>query len=303
MPLFMSLAALAQAVGPAQVQPSTRSGSWAAAGFLALLAGCATDPAPMQPMSGPGGADDLQASTWANRSRVWGLSSPPVWTHKTFGDRQPTRYQPGAMAGREALHAFSAAGNSTVRLALPPAESALPERLRFSWFVPALIEEADLKDRDIDDAVARVILTFDGDPAQHFTARDHMLSELARLLTGEPLPYATLMYVWDNRYPVGTVIPNPHTPRIRQLVVESGPARLGQWVDIERDVQADFKRTFGEAAGPLHSVGLMTDSNNTGATAQAWYGPVTLTVMTAAERSTTASAALADSAAAPSRQP
>lgn len=298
MPLFMSLAALAQ------VQPSKRSGTWAAAGFLALLAGCATGPEPLQPLRDPGEATDLQASAWASRSQVVGLSNLPAWTHKTFGDRQPTHYRPGAMAGREALHAVSAAGNSTVRLALSPAEGALPEQLRFSWFVPALIEEADLKDRDIDDAVARVILTFDGDPAQHFTARDHMLSELARLLTGEPLPYATLMYVWDNRYPVGTVIPNPHTPRIRQLVVESGPARLGQWVDIERDVQADFKRTFGEAAGPLHSVGLMTDSNNTGATAQAWYGPVTLTVKSAApERSTTARAELPDSAAAPSRQP
>ncbi|MCU0957582.1 MAG: DUF3047 domain-containing protein, partial [Hydrogenophaga sp.] len=93
---------------------------------------------------------------------------------------------------------------------------------------------------------------------------------------GEPLPYATLIYVWDNRYPVGTVIPNPHTSRIRHLVIESGPERLGRWVDIERDVEADYRQVFGESPGALLSIGVMTDSNNTGASAQAWFGPVSL---------------------------
>ncbi|MEZ5664800.1 MAG: DUF3047 domain-containing protein [Burkholderiaceae bacterium] len=218
----------------------------------------------------------LQNSAWAARSRVIGLPGSRHWTHKAFGDRRPTRYRPTTKAGRDALHAHSAAGNSTVRLALTPAEGTPPVRLGFSWYVPALIEQADLKDRAVDDAVARVILTFGGDRDQRFSSRDHMLSELARIVTGEPLPYATLMYVWDNRYPVGTVIPNPHSSRIRQLVVESGPDRLDQWVDFERDVQTDFQRAFGEAPGPLHSVGIMTDSNNTGTTTQAWYGPVTL---------------------------
>ena len=89
--------------------------------------------------------------------------------------------------------------------------------------------------------------------------------------------YATLVYVWDNRYPVGTVIPNPHSNRIRQLVVESGPERLGRWVDVERDVQADYRQVFGEAPGALHSVGVMSDTNNTGATVDAWFGPVVFT--------------------------
>lgn len=57
---------------------------------------------------------------------------------------------------------------------------------------------------------------------------------------------------------------------------KSGSSQLGRWVDIERDVQADFQHAFGEAAGPLRSVGLLSDTNNTGATVDAWYGPVTL---------------------------
>ena len=218
----------------------------------------------------------IRASAWASQSQVPYLRTTLGWSHKSFGDRKTTLYRPSLMAGRDALHAHSAAGSSTIREMISPNEGSRADRLSFSWFVPALIEEADLKDRDIDDAVARVILTFEGERAKHFSSRDHILSELAQLITGEPLPFATLMYVWDNRYPVGTVVPNPHTDRIRQLVIESGPARLGQWVDFDRDVQADFVHAFGEPPGALHSLGIMTDSNNTGTTVNAWYGPVTL---------------------------
>ena len=240
----------------------------ARAGLLVvLLQGCAGT-------LSPGGAGvDVNRSDWARQSQVDGVPLG-VWTHQTFGDRKPTLFLPEWLDGRAAVHAHSAGGNSSLRAALPVPGVA---RLRFSWWVARLNAEADLRDGDVDDAVARVVLTFDGERETRFTARDHLLSELARLVTGEPLPYATLVYVWDNRYPVGTVIPNPHSNRIRQLVVESGPERLGRWVDVERDVQADYRQVFGEAPGALHSVGVMSDTNNTGATVDAWFGPVVFT--------------------------
>lgn len=127
--------------------------------------------------------------------------------------------------------------------------------------------------RDADDAVVRVALTFDGDRSS-FSARDSMLSELTQLLTGEPLPYATLMYVWCNQREVGSVINNPRTGRIRKLVVQSGQAQLDQWLDYERDIRADFRKVFGEEPGRLIGVAVMTDTDNTASQAQAWYGPV-----------------------------
>jgi hypothetical protein len=69
-------------------------------------------------------------------------------------------------------------------------------------------------------------LAFDGDRAK-LSPRTHRLSELTRLLTGEPLPYASLVYVWSNTEPVGAVVVNPRTDRIRKLVVESGADQLG----------------------------------------------------------------------------
>jgi len=147
--------------------------------------------------------------------------------------------------------------------------------LKFSWHVPALIDGADMGLRDADDSPVRVVLAFEGDRRQ-FSARNAMLNELSRALTGEEMPYATLMYVWCNHRPVGSVIANPRTDRIQKIVVESGPRQLMRWQDYERNIRADFEKAFGEPAGALVAIGLMTDSDNTRSSARAWYGDVQL---------------------------
>lgn len=152
--------------------------------------------------------------------------------------------------------------------------------VRFSWKVPDLIAQADMALRDSDDSPVRVVLAFEGDRAK-FSAKNAMLSDLAQVLTGEPMPYATLMYVWCNRREPGSVIVNPRTDRIRKLVVESGRRHLNQWMDYERDVRADFEKAFGEAPGALVGIGIMTDSDNTRSRTKAWYGPIRLQADTA----------------------
>jgi hypothetical protein len=121
--------------------------------------------------------------------------------------------------------------------------------------------------------VVRVILYFDGDRSQ-LSPRDQRLSEWIQLATGEPLPYASLVYVWDHHHPVDAVLKHPRTDRIRSLVAESGADRLGRWVDIQRDVRADYERAFGHPPGALIGIALMTDANNTQQVSRAWYGPL-----------------------------
>ena len=50
------------------------------------------------------------------------------------------------------------------------------------------------------------------------------------------------MYIWENRVPRDTVIPNPHTSRIRMIVAESGRGKLGVWQDVTRNLYEDYKR-------------------------------------------------------------
>ena len=128
--------------------------------------------------------------------------------------------------------------------------------------------------READDSPVRVVLAFEGDRSR-FSARDGVLSELMRTLTGEEMPYATLMYVWCNQREPGA------SSRAREPTASASsswsPARqLNQWLDYERDIRADFERAFGEAPGALVGIGIMTDSDNTRTTARAWYGPLRL---------------------------
>ena len=185
-----------------------------------------------------------------------------------------TEYQSAHKDGRWAVAASSDRSASMWRrkLKLPVGEQA---GVRFSWWVQDLIADASVADASREDSPARVLFGFDGDLTR-LTLRTRMMFDLAEALTGERPPYATLMYVWDNQAPVGSVVVNPRTDRVRKIVLDSGAAQLGRWRDHQRHLASDFRRVFGEAPGPLQSVAVMTDADNTRSTAQAWYGPVTL---------------------------
>jgi len=217
------------------------------------------------------GEDDvaaLAASPWASTSRL--STNAAGWQHQTFPGKRRSDYRPTRKDGRDAImvRAESSVSMLRQRVHIEPSELG---RLRFSWLVPALIARADIARRDADDAPVRLVLAFEGD-RRRFSAKDAALSDLSEALTGEPLPYATLMYVWSNQHPGGSVVHNPRTSRIRKIVLESGAGRLGRWLDYERDVRADFLQAFGEPPGTLVAIGIMTDTDNTRSQAQAWYG-------------------------------
>ena len=129
--------------------------------------------------------------------------------------------------------------------------------------------------RELDDSPVRVVLAFEGDRFK-FSGENAMLSELAHALTGEPMPYATLMYVWCNTCKPEMIFFNPHTDRIRKLPLKSGPSKLNRWMDYER-VERDFVKAFGEEPGMLTSISIMTVTDNIKSVARAWYGAVSLT--------------------------
>ena len=137
-----------------------------------------------------------------------------------------------------------------------------PREVAFSWWVDALPEGGDVSDANASDAAASVLFAFGGDHAR-LSARNQMMFELARTLTGEAPPFATLAYVWDTQSPVGRVVTHPRSDRMRKIVVESGPGGLRQWKHYRRTLAADFKLAFGEAPGPLLAVAVMTDGDNT----------------------------------------
>ena len=235
----------------------------AAAMALAALAGCA---------GAPLATGSIAGSPWADQSGLRPGQRVHEWAHQSFPGKVPTQFAYARNEGRDTVAVRSNASASMLRqvVRIEPGELG---KVRFSWKVPALIEQADLATRESDDAPVRVVLAFEGDRSR-FSMKDAALSELALALTGEPMPYATLMYVWCNQRAPGTVIRSPRTDRIRKLVVESGGKRLNQWLDYERDIRADYERVFGEQPGALVGIAIMTDSDNTHSQTRAWYGPI-----------------------------
>lgn len=93
---------------------------------------------------------------------------------------------------------------------------------------------------------------------------------------GEELPGNALNYIWANRLPQGEIVANPFTETTMMVAVNSGSQKLGEWVTVERDIVADYKAAFGREPPKLAGVAIMSDSDNTGESATAWYGDIEL---------------------------
>lgn len=207
---------------------------------------------------------------------VWAVTAfaadiPEGWQLFKINDKKKlTAYRIINEGGQKVLHARAEASASGLQRA-PAFRLAERPILHWRWKVSRLIPGADNSKPSGEDAPARILLVFDGD-MDKLPRKDQAVFYLARQLSGQDLPYATLMYIWSGNTPVGTVIENPHTRRIQMVVASSGAA--AGWQEVSRDAIADFRRAFKEEPGRLLAYGVMTDTDNTGETVEAWYGPI-----------------------------
>jgi len=146
-------------------------------------------------------------------------------------------------------------------------------KLSWRWKVSNVYANGDVKRKSGDDYPARVYITFAYDPAR-VGFLEKAKYETARLIYGETPPLAALSYIWANRAPTGTTAANAYTDRVKMVVLQSGPARAGQWVTERRDIYADYKKAFGTEPTRISGLAIMTDSDNTGESASAWYGDI-----------------------------
>lgn len=223
-------------------------------------AGCAV---PAGVPSGPGAASPADMA-----------GSADGWHAVLLPGKAPTRYAVTHKDGRWAVSARADASASMWRrrVSVPPEQLG---QARFAWWVDSLPAGAHVGDVEQEDAAARVIFAFEGD-LERLSPRNRAMFDLARALTGEYPPYATLMYVWDTRAPVGSVVVNPRTDRVRKIVLDSGSGELGRWREHRRQLVDDFRRAFGEEPGRLVGIAVMTDGDNTRSRSQAWYGAIEL---------------------------
>jgi hypothetical protein len=196
--------------------------------------------------------------------------------------RKATAYRLVDNGGTTVVHAVAQGSSSGLAFNVDIDPRAFPVA-RWRWNVPRPIPGADNTVREGDDAPARVEFIFSGDTGT-LPFDERLFFAQVKTLTGVDIPYATLDYSWGAGAPAGSIAINTWTGRIRSILVRSGPEGMGEWVTEERNVYEDFKRVFGEEPGRITQVVIYTDTDATGATAEAWYGDIELLPATPAAR-------------------
>lgn len=86
-----------------------------------------------------------------------------------------------------------------------------------------------------------------------------------------PFQVQALNYVWSSSLPIGTDWPNAFTSRAHLLALRSVEDPTLQWLPESRNLLDDFKRYFNNSDPNITAVALMSDSDNAGQAAEAWF--------------------------------
>jgi hypothetical protein len=201
-----------------------------------------------------------------------GQSVPDGWKPLIF-KKVPaqTKYEIINESGSTVIKASSEASASglTKAVMINPREYPI---VRWRWKVENLLKSSDVNRKSGDDYPARLYITFEYDSEKVSLSRK-LKYQAGRAIFGD-IPIAALNYIWETKTPVGTIVENAFTDFAQMIVVESGPQKVGMWVDEERNIYEDYKKAFGEEPPMINGVAIMSDTDNTQERATAFYGDI-----------------------------
>jgi len=174
------------------------------------------------------------------------------WKEKSF--KGLTHYEVVQEDGQRCIKATSDASASALyyEIDFDPREYPF---LAWRWKISNILAKGDELKKEGDDYAARVYVVF---PSALFWRTK------------------AINYIWANKLPQGQSVPNPFTSNACMIAVESGSARVGQWLEEKRNLLEDFRKCFGEDPPKAGAVAIMTDTDNTGEQAVGWYSPIRL---------------------------
>lgn len=159
-----------------------------------------------------------------------------------------------------AYHAVGAAGETVLRADSDNAATALyrlvdVEARRTSvtwrWKVERSLAHGNEKERRGDDYAARLFVIFGPE----------LFSRNTR----------ALCYVWAGREARGSTYRSPFVDAVQTIVLQSGDANAGVWVDETPDISGDYRRAFGEEPVAISAIAILVDTDNTESHAVAWF--------------------------------
>lgn len=172
------------------------------------------------------------------------------WVEKKF--KNATRYSIVAEAGGRVLKAESsnAASGLIFNIKFDPAEYPI---ITWRWKIKNILSKGDAAKKSGDDYAARVYVVF-----------PHWF----------PPKTKSLNYIWANRLPKGAGAPNQFFSNAAMIAVESGNENIGKWVTERRNILDDFKKAFGSDPPMAGAIAVMTDTDQTGESAVAYYDDI-----------------------------
>ena len=208
---------------------------------------------------------------WVGRFASPG-APPAPWRMVPYQGEKATQYRVASVEGRMAIEARA---DSSMSLMARPISVDLSERpvACWRWYVDSPIQKADMTRRTGDDYAARVYIAFDM-PDSALSGSTKFKLKMARSMFGKSLPDAAVVYVWDNKHPVGTARKSSYTDRSQLIVAETGSGRARTWVAERVDVAADFAKAFGNRPGRPIQLAVASDGDNTKSRGRAAFADI-----------------------------
>ncbi|MGC3874000.1 DUF3047 domain-containing protein [Halomonas sp. GXIMD04776] len=190
----------------------------------------------------------MVASTAGAQSLEFSAEDIADWPTRSFEGE--TRYSLVTQAGQQVLQA-EANGRASAKYLEREIDLTKTPYLSWCWKVGSVYPGLDETTKAGDDYPARV----------------YVANKTGIL----PWQVQAVNYVWSNNQTVGTHWVNAFTDRARLLALQSGRQNAGRWVAEVRDVREDFSKLFGSSPKEVDGVALMSDGDNAGGNATAWF--------------------------------
>lgn len=182
-----------------------------------------------------------------------------TWPSREFAP--PVDYRVAEIGGRRAVHANCQNGSASALYLEQRIDLRATPVLRWHWFVPTLNNTQT---------------------SEQSKAGDDFAVRIYAVHSSGLLPWQTqaVNYVWSREIAANTAWPNPFTNNAMMLAVQSGTEQTGQWLQFERNLQADFQRLHDKAVEQIDGLAIMTDCDNTGVSSEGAFGAIQLRAAT-----------------------
>ena len=126
--------------------------------------------------------------------------------------------------------------------------------LHWSWKIKNTLSSDNERSKSGDDFSARLYIVFSDGPFFWQTK--------------------TLNYVWANQANIGDQWANSYTTNAQMLAIQTGNEKSAHWQVESRNVLDDIQEVFGKSITEIKAIAIMSDTDQTGASAQAWFGDI-----------------------------